>query len=88
VNAWGKPFASSNAFGNWFRNACDEAGLKTLAAHGLRKAAARRMAEAGCTSKQIAAITGHKTLSEIERYTEAAEQEHLARTAMERIDDD
>ena len=36
--------------------------------HGLRKAAARRLAEAGCTEKQIAAITGHTTLKEIARY--------------------
>jgi integrase len=37
--------------------------------HGLRKAAARPLAEAGCTTHEIAAITGHKTLSEVERYT-------------------
>jgi integrase len=36
--------------------------------HGLRKAAARRLAEA----KQIQAITGHKTLAEVERYTRKA----------------
>jgi hypothetical protein len=34
----------------------------------------------------IAAITGHKTLSEIERYAKAAEQERLARDAMARIE--
>jgi integrase/recombinase XerD len=28
------------------------------------------------------AITGHKTLAEVERYTRAAEQERLARQAM------
>jgi enterobacteria phage integrase len=51
-------------------------------AHGLRKASARRLAEAGCSAKQIAAITGHKTLAEIERYTRQADQEILARQAM------
>jgi integrase len=55
------------------------AGL--LQDHGLREAAARRLAEAGCTTKQIASATGHKSLAEIERYT-AAEQERLAREAM------
>jgi len=46
-----------------------------------RKAAARRLAEAGCATHEIASITGHKTLSEIERYTREAERARLARTA-------
>ncbi|HWW36986.1 MAG TPA: tyrosine-type recombinase/integrase [Xanthobacteraceae bacterium] len=49
--------------------------------HGLRKAASRRMAEAGCTPHEIAAITGHRTLKEVERYTRAADQARLARQA-------
>jgi integrase len=52
--------------------------------HGLGKAAARRLAEAGCTSKQIQAITGHKTLAEVERYTRKADQVWLARKAMKK----
>ena len=62
------------------------AGLPELCVtHGLRKAAARRLAEAGCTTKEIAAITGHTTLQEVERYTKAAEQRRLARTAIRRL---
>jgi integrase len=53
--------------------------------HGLRKAAARRLAEAGCTEKQIAAITGHTTLKEIARYTKAADQERLAIDAISKL---
>ena len=49
---------------------------------GLGKAAARRLAEAGCTAHQIAAITGHRTLKEVQRYTVAADQKRLARDAM------
>jgi integrase len=50
-------------FGNWFGDCCRAAGLPLgFNAHGLRKAAARRLAEAGCTSKQIMAITGHRRL--------------------------
>ncbi len=61
-------------------------GIKErLSPHGLRKAAARRMAEAGCTPHQIASITGHKTLSEIERYTRAVDQSRLARDAVLKI---
>jgi integrase len=48
----------------------------------LRKSAARRLAEAGCTAKQIAAITGHKTLAEIEHYTASADQELMTREAI------
>jgi hypothetical protein len=54
-------------------------------AHGLRKAACRRLAEAVCSASEIAAISGHKTLKEIERYTKAADQERLARSAMARV---
>jgi hypothetical protein len=53
-------------------------------AHGLRKAAARRLAEAGCTMHEIAAITGHASLSEVQRYRRAADQARLARAAMDK----
>ncbi len=53
--------------------------------HGLRKGIMRRLSEVGSTSKEIAAVSGHKTLKEIERYTEAADQRHLARAAMARL---
>ena len=38
----GGPFEGS-AFSRWFREQCDEAGLPHCSAHGLRKAAARRL---------------------------------------------
>ncbi len=53
--------------------------------HGLRKAAAGRRAEAGCSANEIAAITGHASLEEVARYTKAAEQKKLARSAMDRL---
>jgi integrase len=81
VTEYGKPF-KPEGFGNWFRKRCDEAGLPKLAAHGLRKAAARRLAEAGCTDRQIMAVTGHKTTAEVTRYTQAADQELLAEQAI------
>jgi integrase len=77
----GKPFTAAG-FGNWFRECCEQAGLPNCSAHGLRKAAARRLAEAGCSAHQIAAVTGHKTLKEVERYTRAAEQKRLAEAAI------
>jgi integrase len=79
----GKPFSPAGV-GNWFRDRCNEAGLPHCSAHGLRKAAARRLAEAGCTTHEIAAITGHASLSEVQRYTKAADQKRLALAAMEK----
>lgn len=74
---------TANGFYMRFRDWVAEAGLPAgLSPHGLRKAAARRMAEAGCSAHQIAAVTGHKTLAEVQRYTIAADQERLARAAV------
>lgn len=84
VTAFGKPFTAAG-FGGWFRQQCDAAGLPHCSAHGLRKAAARRLAEAGCTPHQIAAITGHASLKEVVRYTQAASQKSLAVDAMAKI---
>ncbi len=84
VTAYGEQF-SVKGFGHMISTAIREAGLpERCKAHGLRKAAARRLAEAGCSASEIAAITGHKTLAEVERYTRAADQERLARQAMQR----
>jgi integrase len=81
----GKPFTAAG-FGNWFRDRCNEAGLpKQCAAHGLRKAACRRLAEAGCSANVIASISGHRTLSEVARYTKAADQQRMARDGMAAI---
>ena len=82
----GKPYAG-NDFTEQFRVWCNEAGLPAACkVHGLRKAACRRLAENGCSANEIAAISGHMTLKEVERYTKAAEQQKLARNAMARAD--
>lgn len=82
----GKPFAAAS-FGNWFGDRCRDAGLPTgHNAHGLRKAAARRLAEAGCTANEIMSITGHKTMAEVERYTRSAAQPKLAASAFAKLD--
>jgi hypothetical protein len=44
-----------------------------------------KVAEAGCTVHEIAAISGHASLREVERYTKAFDRERLARTAMARL---
>lgn len=85
TTSFGKPFTAAG-FGNFFRERCNEAGLSAdCAAHGLRKAACRRLAEAGCSANVIASISGHTTLTEVSRYTKAADQERMARDGMAAI---
>jgi integrase len=84
VTHFGKPYTAPG-FGNWFRALCDAAGLPEVSAHGLRKATARRLAEMGCSANQIAAITGHVTLSEVARYTKAADRRRMAREAIGKL---
>ena len=74
----GAPFSPAR-FTKWFRVRCNEAGLPQCSAHGLRKLAATQLAEAGCSASEIAAITGHRTLSEVARYISEADQARLAR---------
>ena len=81
VTEFGRPF-TANGFGNRFRKWCETAGVTDLAAHGLRKAAAARLAEAGATDREIMAITGHRTAKEVTRYTASADQKKRAQNGM------
>ncbi|MCB2049937.1 MAG: site-specific integrase, partial [Novosphingobium sp.] len=55
-------------FYNMVKRACIAADLPHCSAHGLRKAAARRLRDAGCSDEEGMAITGHKTVREYRRY--------------------
>ncbi|SOC43777.1 integrase [Rhizobium subbaraonis] len=83
VTDFGRPFKNSNSFGTYFRRRCNEAGLPHCSAHGLRKVAATRLANRGATEHQIMAVTGHTTSKEVTRYTKAANQRRLAKSAIE-----
>jgi integrase len=84
VDESGKAFTPEN-FTKWFMKQCKRAGLTGLSPHGLRKASCRRLAEAGCSANEIAAISGHASLTEVQRYTRAADQTRMARNAVERL---
>jgi integrase len=85
VTKSGQPYAA-NDFSEQFRRWCDDAKLpRECTAHGLRKAACRRLAEAGASASEIMSVSGHKTLAEVQRYVAEAEQERMARNAMARI---
>lgn len=82
VTGYGKPF-TVKGLSNKMREWADQAGLPHCSIHGLRKATAARLAEHGMSANQIAAVTGHKTLAEIQRYTSEADQKRLAKAALE-----
>ncbi len=89
---YGRPFASPAAFGNKFADWCDAAKLEPVLcddgkvrnyrAHGLRKAACKQLAHAGCTAPEIMAVSGHASLAEVQKYISAVEQDRLAEAAM------
>lgn len=85
VTAHGRPFAPAG-FGNWFREQCTLAGLPPrYSAHGLRKAAATRLADAGATETELKAWGGWKTTKEVQRYTERANRKRAAQSAGKKV---
>jgi integrase len=81
----GRPY-SGNDFSEQFRAWCDAAGLpKACVFHGLRKLGCTRLADAGCTTHEIAAWSGHLTLKEVETYTKAADRKRNARAALGKV---
>lgn len=86
VSEQGRAF-TNNGFGNRFREWCDKAGLPHCSVHGLRKAAAARLAERGYSEFEIMAITGHQTSKEVTRYTKAASQRVRAEAALKKMTD-
>lgn len=78
----GRPY-TSGMLGDWFAAAIDAAGLPNdCVLHGLRKSAAAALAEAGCSDREIMAITGHRTPAMVSLYTRSADQKRLAKSAM------
>jgi integrase len=76
------------AFTGWIKEAAAKAGLPSNSSpHGLRKAACRRLAEAGCSGPQIQAITGHRNLAEVDTYIREVNRKALAQGAMAAIID-
>jgi len=84
ITEYAKPFPVAG-FGTKFRDWCNQAGLPHCSAHGLRKATAARLAERGASPHEIMAITGHRSLEEVERYTRAARKTELANSAMTKL---
>jgi hypothetical protein len=94
-NDYGRPFASAAAFGNKFADWCTDAGLKAVLcddgrvrnyrAHGLRKAALRMLAHAGCTGVELLHVSGHSSLKQLQEYLDEVDQELMAASAMDKL---
>jgi len=85
ITQYDKPWGGPASFGNVFRDWCNQAGLKHCSAHGLRKAAAVMLIEAGCSAAEAAAITGHDSLQMLEYYARERDRGPLATTAMSKV---
>ncbi len=76
------PQALTNLMSKWVK----EAGLPDCCtAHGLRKAGARRLAEAGATEFEVMSFLGHSTAKEASRYTAAADRARMADSELARL---
>jgi integrase len=82
VAAFGKP-RSKYGLGNDFAKWATEAGLPARCRlHGLKKSGMRRFAEDGATTHELMGLSGHRTLTEVQRYTDDADQQRLADSGM------
>jgi integrase len=78
---------TKEGFGNLFRKACRAAGVPG-SAHGVRKIAATRAANAGATVAQLEAIFGWQGGTMAALYTRAADRRRLSIEAMSKLEND
>lgn len=72
-----EPF-SAKGFQQGFVKWAKAAGVHGKSSHGVRAAVATHAAENGATTQEIMAVTGHKSLAEVERYTRSANRAGMA----------
>jgi integrase len=85
VTQWGRPHASAQALAGWFKRRCREAGVPDVSAHGLRKAAATRAAEAGATTHELMSMFGWTKPTQAEVYTRAADRKRIGLGASDKL---
>lgn len=74
---------SPNALSSAVSDAAKKNGLNGRTLHGIRKTTASILAEHGCSTHEIAAITG-QSLKEVINYTREADQRTMAQRAVDR----
>jgi integrase len=83
AGANGRPL-TKESFGNEFKSACKEAGVPG-SAHGVRKIAATRAANAGATVAELEAIFGWVGGTMASFYTRSADRRRLAAQAINKL---
>jgi integrase len=91
VGTRGRPFAGENGFRAMFfklvRQLRAEGKVSDgLTFHGLRHTVGTKLAEAGCDTRDIMAITGHKTEAMAAHYTKGADQRRRATSAILKLE--
>ena len=81
----GKPIKQTDLI-HALRAHLDSLGLPELSFHGLRHTTATLIAENDGTSKEIMAVTGHRTSAMVDRYTRGAAQKKLAQRGIAKIE--
>jgi site-specific recombinase XerD len=82
-----RPWAlTDRQLANMVKQAAKRANVEgRFSGHSLRAGLVTSAVRAGKQIKSIQAVTGHKTLSEVERYTRDADRERLARSASAKV---
>jgi integrase len=77
-----KQWPQNGQFAGNLNRLFSKTAMKGYSIHGLRKTAAKRLADVGCSAHQIMSITGHSTLAEVQRYTRGFSQKKASQEAM------
>ena len=72
-------WSTADGFRSAWKRCCKRASITDLRFHDLRHEAASRLFERGLNQFQVAAITGHRSLQSLQRYT------HLKATDLARL---
>ena len=86
VNEIGTAYANSGVLSNAIRRALKKVGVKGLSMHGLRKSAARDVAQLGVGVAGIKSITGHRTDEMAEYYAAEANMRGVNQEAVDKWD--
>lgn len=73
------PWPSSSAMSHGFRLVVAHAGIENLRFHDLRHEATSRLFERGLGIAEVSAITGHKTMAMLSRYTHLRAEDLVAK---------
>ena len=84
VSSRGEPWARSNVLAQAIGHDLARLGIKERF-HGLRKSTAVVLAEAGCSTKQISAITGQSDQM-VSHYSKMADRGRLAKDAIDKLE--